>query len=1261
LPIAGPLSVLDAPADAFAPFDPLAALEAHEDAVAACDGEWRFVYSNAAAERLLGSPRAELLGQCVWDLYPRMVGGATHTALLGVRETGEPAAWEGVSRVLQRRVRMRAVRQGPHVLVFARDVTDCRSAEGALRERTAELECLLDAFPDLYFWIDGGGRMLRHHVGQGGRLSVEPGAFLGRTGREVFPSELGERFDAAAAEAVRTGRVVTVEYSLPGEDGDAHFEARYAPVGPDLCISIVREITARKRMDEALRCSEQRFRSLFDHAAVGVGIVALDGRFAEVNPCLAAILGYTRGELCARTVFDVTPREDWSSERETVRARLAGDDSFSFDKRYLRKDGATVWAHLSGTLVRRPGGEPDYVVAVVEDIGERKEAETRLRRSEERLARALEGSEQGLWDANLATGRVYVDDRVLRNYGFEPGTAVADPELLRARIHPDDVAQVMARVAAHLRGDEDAYRVEFRVADGQGGWRWLQDRAKVMERDAAGAPLRMAGTQADVTDRRKVDEARIRLTRILEATTDLVATADAGGRLLHVNTAGRRMLGVAPEHDVAGKPLAAWLAPEAAEAFERLAVPAALRDGSWNGETTLLTRSGRRVPVSLVLLAHRGGDGEVSFLSTIARDITALMAAERALRESEEHFRALIEHASDVVAVLEGDCTVSFVSPSVERVLGYGPEELLGAETVVLLHPDDQHRAREVMDRAVRGPGLPQAAEFRVRARNGSWRTMAAVATSLLHHPAVMGIVVNLRDVTERRQIAEALRENEERYRTVFEQSSDAIFITGRDGSVIDVNTTFLEHFGFSREELLRHGVQAVYADAGERDAFRREVETHGGVRDHPMTLRTRAGELRHCLVSSNVRRGPDGEVMGFQGIVRDVTEHRVLEEQLRQAQKMEAVGRLAGGVAHDFNNLLTAIRGNADLALMGLSDGDPLRGDLDEIRRAADRAAALTRQLLAFSRRQVLQPRALDLNEVVRGTDRMLRRLIGEDTELVCILGEGLGHVRADPGQLEQVLMNLAVNARDAMPGGGRITLRTEPARVDAATRPHPDLEPGCYAALTVSDTGQGIPQGAMAHVFEPFFTTKEVGKGTGLGLATVYGIVRQSGGCVWAGNAPGGGAVFTIYLPRTNASPAQPSANEPAGRVARGEGTVLLVEDEPQVRALTRRMLERSGYTVLTAANGEEALRLVAGHAGPLDLVLTDMVMPLMGGRELVERLAGVRPELRVVFMTGYTAGGVDTEGAPGRGLVLLEKPFSPEVLTSTIRAAMHGRPGA
>ena len=411
----------------------------------------------------------------------------------------------------------------------------------------------------------------------------------------------------------------------------------------------------------------------------------------------------------------------------------------------------------------------------------------------------------------------------------------------------------------------------------------------------------------------------------------------------------------------------------------------------------------------------------------------------------------------------------------------------------------------------------------------------------------------------------------------------------------------------------------------------------------------------------NTVLRDPLNRPIGTLSIGEDITQQARLEAQLRQSQKMEAVGRLAGGVAHDFNNLLTVILGTTAILLAEARPSDPMNVDLTEIKSAGERAAALTGQLLAFSRQQVLEPRVIDLNALITNIERMLGRIIGEDIQLSAVLADGLGSVLADPGQIEQVILNLAVNSRDAMPQGGMLTIETANVDLDADyASDHVSVRPGRYVMLAVADTGTGMDAATRAHVFDPFFTTKPKGKGTGLGLAMVYGIVKQSGGAIWLYSEPGRGATFKIYLPRAD-EPTAPHEPLKAPTSVTGTETILSVEDEEPVRTITRKMLEKRGYRVFSAATGQEALRIVEEHPGSISLLITDVIMPAMSGRVLAEQLQQIQPELQVLYVSGYTDEAIMQHGVLAEGVNFLQKPFTGEALARKVRQVLDESTGA
>ena len=521
----------------------------------------------------------------------------------------------------------------------------------------------------------------------------------------------------------------------------------------------------------------------------------------------------------------------------------------------------------------------------------------------------------------------------------------------------------------------------------------------------------------------------------------------------------------------------------------------------------------------------------------------------------------------------------------------------------------------------------------------------------------------------EHARAEEALRESEERFRQIYDETPIGYHELDTGGRIIRVNRTELEMLGYTVEEMLGQPVwKFVLEDETTRHVVMAKIA--GDVSFHETFERTywrKDGTTLPVLVKDRVIRDKGGRIIGIRSTVEDITERRrseealrKSEEQLRQWQKVEAIGRLAGGIAHDFNNLLMTIKGCSEILLQECDAQDPRSEEAEEIQKAAERATSLTRQLLAFGRRQILQPQVLNLNKVVANMNKMLQRVIGEDIQLLTVLEPKLGPMKVDPGQIEQVIMNLAVNARDAMPRGGKLTIETANVLLDEDyAQRHVSVKPGSYVMLAVSDNGCGMDKETQSHLFEPFFTTKEKGKGTGLGLSTVYGIVKQSGGNIWAYSEVGQGTTFKIYLPMV--IQAVKEKYEPVERrriSTRGKETILVVEDEKAVRKMIRKTLQNKGYTVLEAQHGQEALDVCEHYSGPIHLMVTDVVMPQMSGKELAEKLAPSRREMQVLYMSGYPDNSIVQHGVLESGTEFLQKPFTLNTLEAKVRKLLDAR---
>jgi two-component system cell cycle sensor histidine kinase/response regulator CckA len=639
-----------------------------------------------------------------------------------------------------------------------------------------------------------------------------------------------------------------------------------------------------------------------------------------------------------------------------------------------------------------------------------------------------------------------------------------------------------------------------------------------------------------------------------------------------------------------------------------------------------------------------------------------------ALRASEERFRNAVHYAPIGMAIVASDGRFLEVNPALCRLVGYTREELLARTFQDITHPEDLDVELKFVRQVLAGEIETYQMEKRYFHKEGHvvW---VLLSVSLVRDAAgqPLHFISQIQDLSERKHIDAALRESEEQHRLLFRRNPLPMWVVEAETlAVLAVNDAAVEHYGYSREEFLNMSLRDVWPVE--------EASKLAGVSAAPGSGRNHVGAHRHRkkdgtqirveVISDDAWSGgrPARLVLALDVTDKERAQEdlRGAEAQLRQAQKMEAVGRLAGGIAHDFNNVLTVVKSFSEFLLEDLEEADPRRADVQEIAKAADRAAGMTRRLLAFSRRQVLQPRPLDLNGVIGGMERMLQRLIGDDVRILTSLDSALLQVQADPGSIEQVILNLVVNARDAMPNGGTLSIETHNARLD-----RPDatwaIQPGPYAMLSIRDTGHGMDAATQARVFEPFFTTKGQGEGTGLGLAMVYGIIKQSRGHVWVASKPDQGTTFTIYLPQVVAVKEAPVAKPAVTSSTAGGGeTILLVDDEEALRSVARRALVRAGYSVIPAVDGPDALRVYMEHTGtPVALVVTDVVMPGLGGRELVGRLKIMSPNLRVLFVSGYTEEGVRKQGVLQPGTEFLEKPFTPEKLLRKIREILDAPP--
>jgi PAS domain S-box-containing protein len=791
--------------------------------------------------------------------------------------------------------------------------------------------------------------------------------------------------------------------------------------------------------------------------------------------------------------------------------------------------------------------------------------------------------------------------------------------------------------------------------------RYREQLEEMVERRTADLRMVNEQLQQEVIVRMHTEEVLREYQRAIEGSQDIIAVVDQNYNYLLANNAFLKYRGLDRE-EVIGQSVAGVLGEDV---FER--VLKKRLDTCFQGETvhyemkyTYPEFGERDLLVSYFPI--KGPDG-VNRVASVIHDITERMRTENALRESEKRYRVLFEGSRDAIYVTTREGKIVDANQSMLDLFGYSREEMIGLDArKTYVYAEDRRKFQQQIE----PEGFVRDYEIKLRKKDGAEMECLLTATVRWDNGSIAGYQGIIRDITEFKQVLNELRAEKQRFQTLSENAPFGMVMIDKDGIFKYVNPKFRELFGYDLSDVPngKSWFRKAYPDPTYRhhviSTWMNDLEgfSSGEKRPRTFTVTCKAGTEKIInFVPVQLETGEN--LIACEDITelkRAGEEKAVLQEQLRHSQKMEAIGRLAGGIAHDFNNLLTVIKGFSQLSLVELKESDPLRRNIDEIEKATERAASLTQQLLAFSRRQVMEMKVLDLNTLLRDLDKMLRRIIGEDIELSTLLAKDLGRAKIDPGQIEQVIMNLAVNAKDSMPSGGKLTIETSNAELDKSyARNHADVKPGRYVMFSVSDTGVGMTPEVRERVFEPFFTTKEKGKGTGLGLSTVYGIVKQSGGTIWVYSEPGHGTTFKIYLPRVDEPLEELRKKTMDEGLPYGSETVLVVEDEEKVRTLTVEILGRQGYRVLDASQGDDALAISEKHEGPIHLFLVDVVMPGTSGTELAKRLVSLHPEATILYMSGYTDDVIVHHGVLEKGVNYIQKPFTIGEVTRRVREVL------
>ena len=964
--------------------------------------------------------------------------------------------------------------------------------------------------------------------------------------------------------------------------------------------------------------------------------------FLEVNDAAVRRYGYARDEFLAMSLKDIGPPEGLGEGGEG---------------HHRVKGGRVIDVRINSSLLAFRGREATLVSAehLTERDAPRAPTDVALREGDRGYRSLFDNMLEGfaycqmLFDRDQPHDFVYLEV----NKAFEaltglknvvgrkvseviPGIRESNPELF----------EIYGRVA--VTGKPERFET---YVEPLGVWFSLSVYSPAREYFVA--------TFDNITDRKRGEtalrESEERYRVIAESVSDAIVTIDQNSRIIRfANEAVGRILGYSSA-ELVGQELTV-LMPERYRDDHREGVKRYAETGvkhfDWRAkELTGLHKNGSEILLE-VSYGEYTKDTERYFVG-VMRDVTELRQREVALKL----FRTLIDRSNDLIEVVD-PATGRFVDVNERGCLdlGYGREEFL-ALSVPDIDPTVDRASFAKSTNELRKSGVLMWEGIHRRKNGSTFPVEVRISLVQLDRDYAVAVV---RDITERKRAERELQETRDRLQRAVSAGNVGLWDWDLRGNQAYYSSEWKRQIGYAEHEIANDFDEwqtRLHPDDRDRvlQVMQANLATPGPGFELEFRCRHKDGSYRHFLVRASVLRDEHGQPIHLLGSRVDITERIQLQAQFLQAQKMESVGRLAGGVAHDFNNLLTIINGTAELGLVGLREGDPLYADLQEVRQAGERAAALTRQLLAFSRRQVLQPQVLSLNAVVGDMEGMLRRLIGEDVDLAFVPAEDLGRVKVDPGQVEQVLLNLAVNSRDAMPEGGTLTIATRNVELDETyAAQHSSVVPGLYVMLAISDTGVGMDEATRARIFEPFFTTKDPGRGTGLGLSTVYGIVKQSGGSIWVYSEIGKGTTFRVYLPRVEEAV---DTDRPVrtSTVARGTETLLLVEDEEGLRHLAERVLKSAGYTVLVAANGGEGLLLLERHDGPVHLMLTDIVMPGMSGQELAERLQETRPEMKVLYSSGYTDDAILRHGVLDDKSHFISKPYSIVELTRKVREVL------
>jgi PAS domain S-box-containing protein len=1248
-----------------------AVVDSSDDAIISKDLDGMITAWNHGAERLFGYTSSEAVGKSILILLPTEREGEEADILARIRRGERISHFETVrvrkdGKLIEVSVTISPIRDRTGAIIgaskIARDITERKRAEQLLLESQRNYKTLFESMDEGFCTVevlfDKDNKPVDFRF-----LEVNP-AFLRQTGikdvrgkrvREIVP-QLEEYWFEIYGKIALTGEPARFENEAAQLHRwyDVHAFRIGEPYERKVAI-FFDNITVRKRIEEAVQKSEEQFRTMANAMPQLAWMANPDGWIFWYNQ---GWYDYTA----------TTPQQmegwGWQSVHDPVRlpevmerwqASIATGEPFEMTFP-LRNAQAEFRSFLTRVApIKDASGKVLRWFGTNTDIEERQRAELALRESEALLKQAQHTAHMGNW-RYYPDGTVTWSDEMYELYKLPRNVPVTYAAVVSV-IHPEDRQRSRNAFLQCLQSPASDFQDEHRVVWPDGQVRHLFSISEI-HRDHDGRVIDVVGTVQDVTERKRIEqelrESEERFRVFMDNLPAIAWAKDEQGRHVYLNRAYERSFGVRME-DWHGKTDFEVWPPEIATAF-RKADNAVLTSGKSLevAEKTLVEGNVYRTWQN-IKFPFKDSKGR-KYVGGVGVDITEKQIADERLRE----YGRVVEGLAEMILVVDREYRYVIANRAFLEFRGFTPQDVIGrtAEEVVGKEVFEGE-VKQKMDECFLGHSVQY--EMTYDFKNLGKRDLFVSYFPIESPIGIDRIACILQDITERKLAEEELRKSEERFSKAFRNNPLAISIsTEADGCFVDVNDAFLTLLRYRREDVVGHTSAELrfWAESSDRTEMLEQLKKQDQIAKRHIRYRNANGTIREADTWTE-SIDLDGQRC-LLGIIHDTTEIQELEAQFRQAQKMEAVGRLAGGVAHDFNNMLGIIIGYSDLSLERIApEHSEQHRYVSQIKTSAQKAAALTQQLLAFSRKQVVFPKVLDLNEVVRNAMKMFLRLVGEDVKVEFRPSDSLGNIKADPGQIEQILMNLVVNARDAMPTGGRIMIETALGELDEEyASSHPGARSGEYVVLIVSDTGCGMDDTVKSQIFEPFFTTKAVGHGTGLGLSTVYGIVKQSEGYIVVYSEPGKGTTFKICFPSVNEKVMKLVLRHEDTPSPHGAETILIVEDEKHLREVTATILSADGYRVVEVQNAEEALRIIASCPGEVDLLLTDVIMPEKSGAELLAEAKRLYPNLRAVFMSGYTGDMVARHGVLMDEATFLEKPFTKRALLAKVYSVLHGK---